>query len=63
MTNNGSCLNYNHGRQNVEVRFCPACGEVVNSDISAEVCQEKKHARKRREGNTYCVDCGNQLNQ
>jgi hypothetical protein len=63
VTNNGRCLNYNHGRPNAPVRFCPACGEVVNNDISVEVCKEEKHARKRRERSTYCVDCGKQLIQ
>ncbi len=61
MTHNGRCLNYNHGRPNAPVRFCPICGEVVNKNISAEVCGEEKHARKRREGSTYCVDCGEQF--
>jgi len=40
MTKNGRCLNYNHGRPNSPVRFCPKCGEVVNNSISAEVCSE-----------------------
>ena len=63
MKNNGRCLNYNHGRANAPVRFCPTCGEVVNKNISAEVCGEEKHAGKRRGTNTYCVDCGEQLVQ
>ena len=60
---NGRCLNYNHGRPNAPVRFCPKCGEVVNNNISAEVCSEEQHAKKRRENNTYRVDCGKQLIQ
>ena len=63
MRHNGRCLNYNHGRANAPVRFCPICGEVVNNNISAGVCEEVKHARKRRERSTYCVDSGEQLIQ
>ncbi len=63
MTSNGRCLNYNHGRANAPVRFCTTCGEVVNKDISAETCSEEIHASKRRDSNTYCVDCGEQLVQ
>jgi len=63
MKNNGRCGNYNHGRANVPVHFFPTCGEVVNDNISAEECSEDKHARKRRDGRMYCVDCGEQLIQ
>jgi len=63
MTRNGRCLNYNHGRPNVPVRFCCMCGEVVNKNISAEVCSEEKHTKEQSKGNRYCVDCGEQLNQ
>ena len=63
MNSNGRCLNYNNGRPNAPVRFCPMCGEVVNNNISAEECSDEKHAGKRREANTYCVDCGKQLIQ
>jgi len=63
MRHNGRCRNYNHGRANAPVRFCPTCGEVVNNNISAEECGEKKHTRKRRDGSMYCVDCGEQLIQ
>lgn len=57
------CPNYNHGRPNAPVRFCSMCGEVVNKNISAAVCSEEKRAKKRRERNKYCVDCGEQLIQ
>ncbi len=57
------CPNYNHGRPNAPVRFCSMCGEVVNKSISAEVCSEEKHAKKRHERNKYCVNCGEQLIQ
>jgi len=63
MTRNTHCLNHNHGRSNAPVRFCPMCGQVVNKNISVEVCSEEKHAEKRRGRNTYCVDCGEQLIQ
>ncbi len=57
------CRNFNHGRLNSPVHFCSMCGEVVNKNISTEACGEEKHARKRRERNKYCVDCGEQLIQ
>ncbi len=47
MRHNGRCRNYNHGRANAPVRFCPTCGELVNNNISAEDCSKEKHARKR----------------
>ena len=57
------CPNFNHGRANVPVRFCSMCGEVVNKNISAQVCSEEEHAIRRRDRNKYCVDCGEQLIQ
>ncbi len=55
------CRNFNHGRMNVPVRFCPMCGEVVNKDINATRCVEQKHARQRQNRDKYCIDCGKQL--
>ena len=63
MNREGRCPNFNHGRPNAPVRFCSMCGEVVNNKIPAKVCSEEKHAKSRRERNTYCVDCGEQLIQ
>jgi hypothetical protein len=57
------CPNDNHGRAVVTVRFCPNCGVVVNESILARKCPLEKHARMRRVRNTYCVDCGQGLNQ
>ncbi len=57
------CLNSNHGHPNAPVRLCSMCGEVVNKNISAEVCNEEKHAKKRRNRNEYCADCGERLIQ
>jgi len=51
------CLNFNHGRPNAPVRYCPMCGEVVNDNIPVQGCSEEKHAQRRRQ-NAYCVDCG-----
>ena len=55
------CLNTNHSRTNVLVRFCPMCGEVVNINIPIKNCTQDEHAHSRRESNKYCVDCGEQL--
>jgi hypothetical protein len=56
-----NCINLNHGRVGVPVRFCPMCGEVVNGTISSMRCDEAEHATMRRKMNKYCVDCGEQL--
>lgn len=55
------CLNFNHGRPDAPVRFCPMYGEVVNQNISPELCSEEEHAKKRHERIKHCVDCGEQL--
>jgi rRNA maturation protein Nop10 len=55
------CPNMNHGRPNAPVAFCPECGEVVNPGIPSTSCSEERHAKQRRGGSHYCVDCGEQL--
>lgn len=55
------CPNMNHSRTRVTVRFCPRCGEVVNAKVPMRVCGEAEHAKRRREQNEFCVDCGGQL--
>ncbi len=57
------CPNYNHGRLNVPVRFCPMCCDVVNKNIPMAKCSDEQHAESRRKRNKYCVDCGKQLRQ
>jgi hypothetical protein len=57
------CPNFNHWRSNAPVHFCSMCGAVVNKNISAQVCNEEVHARRRRERNKCYVDCGDQLIQ
>ena len=57
------CPNFNHGRSNAPVRFCPMCGEVVNEDIPIGKCNEDEHAKRRRERMKFCVHCGEQLIQ
>ena len=55
------CPNFNHGRLNVPVHFCPDCGKVVNNAIPIKKCTDEKHAISRRERKKYCVDCGEKL--
>ena len=56
------CQNFNHGRSNAPVRFCPMCGEVVNQlMIHRKTCGEQVHARRRQNRDVYCVDCGLQI--
>ncbi len=57
------CRNFNHSRTHVAVRFCTLCGEVVNGNISIRRCSEEEHAKRRRDQNKFCVDCGEQLIQ
>ena len=61
LTRENYCPNFNHGRENAPVRFCPECGEVVNEDIPIRKCNKEEHAKSRRERDPYCVNCGEQL--
>jgi len=51
----------NHRRSDAPVRFCPGCGEVVNGAIAIKCCAEEVHAKKRRNMEAFCVDCGERL--
>jgi len=55
------CQNLNHRRSDAPVRACPMCGEVVNPRVPPKACLEIEHAKRRREMNAYCVDCGVRL--
>lgn len=55
------CLNDNHGRGIIKVRFCSSCGVVLNSDVRPTKCPSERHARMRRLQSTYCMDCGERL--
>ncbi len=55
------CPNLNHRRSDAPVRFCPACGKVVNEKIPTKKCTEDEHRKRRLERSTYCVHCGQQL--
>ena len=57
------CLNDNHRRSIVTVRFCPQCGEIVNGKIPIGTCSEEQHAKRRRARYAYCTDCGRGLFQ
>ena len=62
ITPKNKCLNLNHRRTNALVRFCPMCGELMNKNIPMSgKCSTASHAKKRREINKYCFDCGEQL--
>ncbi len=55
------CPNFNHGRANAPVRCCPNCGGEVNQNIPVKQCGQEVHAKRRRNRQDYCVDCGEQL--
>jgi len=56
-----SCLNFNHRRTDAPVRFCPSCGGVVNAAVSLKRCVSTRHDARRKDGSTFCVDCGERL--
>jgi len=56
-----ACENMNHRRRDAPVSHCPQCGGVVNAGLPPTRCDGSKHALARRQGRTFCVDCGTQL--
>ena len=57
-----ACENMNHRRRDAPVSHCPECGGVVNADLQGvTLCDGSKHAVARRQGRTFCVDCGTRL--
>ena len=61
MTTTERCQNFNHGRSDAPVRFCPNCGLTVNDKVASQLCTQESHATKRRQRSAYCVDCGETL--
>ena len=55
------CGNFNHRRSDAPVRFCPACGKIVNEKVLIKECIDEIHRKRRKEANHYCVDCGKDL--
>jgi hypothetical protein len=45
----------------IRVRCCPTCGDVLNAKIAASSCRQDSHAKKRRDRNHFCMDCGASL--
>jgi len=56
-----ACENMNHRRRDAPVGHCPQCGGVVNAGLRTTLCDDSKHAVARRQGRTFCVDCGTRL--
>jgi hypothetical protein len=56
-----TCRNFNHGKSNAPVRVCPMCGEVVNGRTPVAHCSQAQHADRRKNGDKFCVDCGERL--
>jgi len=56
-----ACENMNHRRRDAPVSHGPECGGVVNARLPSTQCNSSKHAVARRQGRTFCVDCGTQL--
>ena len=55
------CRNFNHSRSNPPVRVCPNCGVVVNAKVLSAHCKDVLHADRRKQGDLFCVDCGERL--
>jgi hypothetical protein len=55
------CENMNHRRRDAPVSHCSECGGVVNAGWPATHCDGSRHAVARRQGRTFCVDCGTRL--
>ena len=56
-----NCTNLNHNKMNVAVRFCSACGEVVNQKIKKQTCSSSIHGQRRKDRSAFCTDCGEKL--
>jgi hypothetical protein len=56
-----ACENMNHRRRDAPVSHCPECGDVVNADLPATQCDDSRQAVARRQGRTFCVNCGTRL--
>lgn len=54
------CMNMNHGRMNISIRFCPTCGESLNPRATTG-CSESDHASRRRDRDAFCIGCGKSL--
>jgi len=55
------CPNFNHRRSDAPVRHCPSCGVVVNAAVNRVRCLSVRHDARRKDGSTFCVDCGERL--
>jgi hypothetical protein len=56
-----ACENMNHRRRDAPVSHCSECGGVVNAGLRATDCDGSRHDLARRQGRTFCVDCGVRL--
>lgn len=61
LARSADCKNLNHSKMNVSIRFCPACGEVVNEQIQGRTCSREDHAKRRKERDNFCIDCGKKV--
>ena len=58
-----NCRNYNHGRTNPPVAYCPNCGLKFNFLGAKLICNEQKHRDDRKNRHIFCTDCGKNLNK
>lgn len=57
------CRNFNHGKVNVNIRYCVDCGQIVNRNIPKGSCNDSIHADRRKSRSMFCIDCGIQLSE
>ena len=60
MNSGERCTNLNHGRWNAPVKYCPACGKVVNQQSQVK-CNPHRHAEMKKQRMAFCHDCGKKL--
>jgi len=60
MSTKKPCTNFNHSRSYVTICHCPQCGEKFKPFFSG-VCEDDKHKQRRKEGHTFCIDCGKKV--
>ncbi|MGE3974538.1 MAG: hypothetical protein AB7F59_08440 [Bdellovibrionales bacterium] len=54
------CPNMNHGRMNVNIKYCPSCGESMNPSAPGS-CNAHTHADLLKNRYIYCTNCGKKL--
>jgi len=60
MIKKNECDNVNHTVHDVKIKYCSDCGQQFSA-LRSVSCDDIKHARKRKEKDAFCCDCGKKL--